>query len=58
MPDKAFVKQWPDGRLVVVAHLTETEARVRIGDEYKVLPIEEWRTLPLWNEADRRAQGA
>jgi hypothetical protein len=56
MADKAFTKRWPDGREVLVTQLTEMEARVRIGGEYRVLPIEEWRRLPLANEADRRAQ--
>ncbi len=58
MADKLFIKRWPVGREVVVTQLTEIEARVRIGDEYRVLPIEEWRRLPLANEADRRAQGS
>jgi hypothetical protein len=58
MADKAFVKRWPDGREVVVTDLTATEARVRIGDEYRVLPIEDWRRLPLASEADKRAQGS
>lgn len=57
MADKAFVKQWPDGKEVVVAQLTDTEARVRIGGEYRVLPIDLWRSLPLFNEGDRIAQG-
>ncbi len=56
MADKAFVKRWPDGRMVVVTGLTDDEARVRIGDEYCVVAIEDWRRLPLWNEADRVAQ--
>jgi hypothetical protein len=50
--DKAFVKRWPDGRPVIVTQLTETEARVKIGDEYQVLPIEQWRQLPLWKYRD------
>jgi hypothetical protein len=47
MTDKPFVKRWSDGRDVVVAQLTETEAKVRIGVEYHIMPIEEWRHLPL-----------
>lgn len=58
MPDVAFIKKWPDGRSVVVRQLTDTEARVSIGDEYRVLGIEQWRALPLSNEQDRVAQGA
>ncbi len=57
MADKAFFKKWPDGRTVTVTQLTAVEARVRIGDEYRVIPIETWRALPLLNEEDKIAQG-
>lgn len=50
MADIHFVKKWPDGREVVVVEFTKTEARVRIGDEYRTLPIEEWRQIPPWND--------
>ncbi len=55
MVDIAWVKRWPDGREVVVAGLTDKEARVRIGGEYRVLPIEQWRTLPLFDGEKLRA---
>ena len=58
MADKPFIKRWGDGRKVTAANLTDIEARVWIGDEYHILPVEEWRALPLFNEADRRAQGS
>ena len=58
MADKSFLKRWPDGRAVTVTQLTETEARVRIGDEYQILPIETWRRLPLYNQEDAIAQGS
>jgi hypothetical protein len=54
--DKAFVKRWPDGRPVIVTQLTETEARVKIGDEYQILSIEQWRQLPLWKHRDEIAR--
>jgi hypothetical protein len=56
--DKAFVKRWPDGRDVIATSLTEAEARIRIGDEYKVLSNEEWRRLPLASDEDRVTQGS
>jgi len=49
MADPAFIKKAPDGRMVVVADLTATEARVRIGEEYRIMPIEVWRALPIWD---------
>ena len=55
MADVAWVKRWPDGRQMVVTQLTDTEGHIRIGDKYKVMPIEQWRALPLYNEADRRS---
>ena len=52
MADVPYIKRWTDGRQVVVTVLTDTEARVRIGDEYRILPIAAWRLLPLYRDDD------
>ncbi len=52
MVDKPVLKLRPDGPAVTAIHLSQTEAKVRIGEEDTTLLIAEWRNLPLYISDD------